>query len=207
MPETIDGQIAVKLPSGAKFLVITPEEKRYVDERVTRYLADNHFVNISDYQDVDRLVTFELFVYRWSLWLSYGRDYYNDDVDQRALSTQIESYSTEVRLLKKTLGIDKPARDKAKGDDSVVSYLVRLRERAREFGVMRNAQFDKALELFQQLDALVGFHDRCDEIERRENHATTEDIFDWIRTHCLPEFRVIDEDFRRTSQKMWIRGQ
>lgn len=204
-PNNVD--YPVRLPSGATFLVITPEEKRYLDERVDRYQTDNHFPNVSDRQDLDRLVTFELFVYRWSLFLSYGRDYYGDEIETRALATQIEAYSTEVRLLKRTLGIDKPARDKARGDDSVVNYLTKLRERAREFGVMRNKQFDKALELFQQLDALVGFYDRCDEIERRENHATMEDIFQWIRDTALPEFASIDSDFRQNSQKYWVRSQ
>ena len=201
-----DEILGVKLPSGATFVVLTAEEKRYIVERVTRYLTDNHFVNISDYQDVDRLVTFELFVYRWSLFLSRGMDYYGDEVETRALSSQIEAYSTEVRLLKKTLGIDKPARDKARGDDSVVNYLSKLRDRAREFGVMRNAQFDKILELFQQLRALVLFHDRCDEIERRENHATMEDIFAWIRETAIPEFDTIDQEFRETQQKFWVRS-
>jgi hypothetical protein len=203
----VEDVLRVQLPSGAGFVVLTPEEKKYLEERVARYLHDNHFVNVSDYQDVDRLVTFELFVYRWSLWLSYGSDYFGDDIETRALSSQIEAYAQEVRLLKKNLGIDKPARDKARGDDSVVSYLSKLRERAREFGVMRNDQFDKALELFQQLHALIGFYDRCDEIERRENHATADDIFDWLRTVCLPEFDRIDDLFRKNQQKYWVRSQ
>lgn len=203
----MDDVLTVELPSEATFVVLTPEEKRYLEERVTRYQSDNHFINISDKQDLDRLVTFELFVYRWSLWMSRGMDYYGDEIETRALSAQIESYAQEVRLLKKNLAIDKPARDKARGDDSVVNYLVRLRERAREFGVMRNEQFDKALELFQQLHALIGFHDRCDEIERRENHCTTEDIFEWIRTVAIPEFDRIDQQFRTTQQKMWVRSQ
>jgi hypothetical protein len=207
VPDDSNVEFPVRLPSGATFLVITPEEKRYLDERVERYLADNHFPNVSDRQDLDRLVTFELFVYRWSMFLSYGRDYYGDEIETRALATQIEAYGQEVRLLKRSLGLDKPSRDKARGDDSTVNYLTKLRERAREFGVMRNKQFDKALELFQQLDALIGLYDRSDEIERRENHCTMEDIFDWVRTCALPEFAAIDAEFRRTAQKMWVRAQ
>lgn len=203
----MDDVLKVILPSGANFVVLTPEEKKYLEDRVARYLTDNHFVNISDHQDLDRLVTFELFVYRWSLWLSYGSDYFGDEIESRALSSQIEAYAQEVRLLKKNLGIDKPARDKARGDDSVVNYLAKLRDRAREFGVMRNKQFDKVLELFQQLHALIGFHDRCDETERRENHATAEDIFAWIREVAIPEFDRIDSDFRQTQQKYWVRSQ
>jgi hypothetical protein len=49
------------------------------------------------------------------------------------------------------------------------------------------------------------YHDNCDEIERRENHVTQEDVFDWIRTIAIPEFNAIDEHFRTTSQRFWIR--
>lgn len=203
----VEQLLVVQLPSGANFIVQTPEEHRYLTERVSRYLSDNHLPNISDRQDLDRMVSFELFIHRWSMWLSRGINYYGDDIDERILAGQIEAYSTEVRLLKKTLGIDKPARDRARGDDSVVNYLLRLRERAREFGVMRNRQFDRVLELFQQLRALIGFYDRTDEIERRDNQATMEDIFDWIRTVAIPEFDEIDKTFRETQQRLWIRDQ
>lgn len=202
-----DDSLAVELPSGAAFYVLTQGEMLYLQERVSRYQSDNHFLNISDRQDLDRLVTFELLVYRWSLFLSRGEDYYGDEVETRALSSQVESYAQEIRLLKRNLAIDKPSRDKARGDDSVVAYITKLRDRAREFGVMRNSQFDRALVLFQQLDALLGMHDRSDEIERRENHVTEGDVFAWIREVALPEFRQIDADFRESAQKYWIRAQ
>lgn len=202
-----DGELlTVSLPSGATFVVEVPDEQHYLVERCRRYQSDNHFTNVSDTQDLDRMITFELFIHRWSLWLSRGMDYYGDEIDQRAVASQIESWSSEVRLLKKTLGIDKPARDKARGDDSVVSYLLRLRERAGEFGVMRNTQFDKALELFQQLKALIGFHDRTDELEQIENQAKMEDVFAWIRDVAIPEFDAIDEQFRHNHQRLWVRS-
>lgn len=199
--------LSVPLPSGANFLVLTQDEKKYLEDRCRRYLADNHFSNISDFADIDKLVTFELFLHRWSLWLSYGRDYYNAEIDERALASQCNTYATEIRLLKKSLGVDKPARDKMRGDDSVPNYLSSLRERAREFGIMRNTQFDKCLELFQQMKALVGFHDRADDAERRENGVTQDEIFDWIREVAIPEFEVIDKSFRDTKQRFWIRQQ
>lgn len=207
MPENGDGPEAytVKLPSGAVFYVLTPTEQEYVQRRVKLYMTHNAFKNISDWQDLDRLVTFELFVHRWSLFLSRGMDYYADEINERVLAAQVESYGQECRMLKRSLGLDKPARDKSRGDDSTVAYLAKLRDRAKEFGVMRNRQFDKALEIFHQLHALVGFHDRCTLEERKENHATMEEIFDWIRDVALPEFDAIDAEFRRTQQRMWIR--
>lgn len=199
--------LLVRLPSGANFVVLTQDEKTYLEDRVQRYLADNHFSNVSDFQDIDKLVTFELFLHRWSLWLSYGQDYFGAEIDERTLAAQCNSYAVEIRLLKKSLGVDKPARDKMRGDDSVPNYLSSLRERAREFGVMRNAQFDKVMELFQQLQALIGFYDRADDTERKENGVTKDEIFDWMREVAIPEFVKIDEDFRKNNQRYWIRQQ
>jgi hypothetical protein len=203
--QLVDG-ISVRLPSGANFITLTNDEARYLRERVERYLKDNRFVNVSDFQDIDKMVVFELFMQRWSLWLSRGIDYYGDTVDARVLAAQLATYSTELRLLKKNLGIDKPSRDRQRGDESVTTYLANLRERAREFGVMRNKQFDKALELLHELAALMTFHDNCDALERQENHVTQEDIFDWLRTIAIPEFHAIDDHFRKSQQRYWIRS-
>lgn len=197
----------VTLPSGALFSVLTQDEIDYVTDRVSRYLADNHFVNVSDLQDVDRMVTMELLVHRWTLWLSRGKDYFDDDIDEKSFRASVGDYSTEVRQLKKSLGIDKLTRDKTKGDDSVQEYLAQLRIRAREFGVMREGQLNKALELFQQLKMLVTLHDNSDTEERREMHCTMEDVLDWMRTVAFPEFDEIDAHFRSNQQRYWVRSQ
>ena len=201
---TEDG-IEVTLPSGATFRVITEAERDYLEERVRRYTTDNHFINVSDFQDVDRMCFLELFIHRWALWMSFGRDYFNEPVNEKDLAGQIASYSHEVRQLKKTLGVDKVARDRARGDDSWAKYHERLLQRAKEFGYMRNRQFNKVIELFQQLASLLVLHDNCDDIERRENHVTEADLLDWIRDIAIPEFQAIDEEFIQTEQKLWIR--
>jgi hypothetical protein len=197
--------IPVTLPSGATFFVLTSDEEHYLAERVRRYMGENRFINISDHQDIDKMVVFEMFVHRWSLWLSRGMDYYGEEVDSKQLAERISSYSTELRLLKKNLGIDKVTRDRQRGDDSVAAYLDGLKQRAREFGVMRNEQFAKVIELFMQLQALIQVHDNSDEIERKEQAVTQDDIFEWIRDFAIPEFQRIDADFRETEQKLWIR--
>ena len=117
----------------------------------------------------------------------------------------LNDYSKELRLLKKALGIDKTSRDKDKGEQ-VATYIMNLGQRAKEFGVMRNQQAVKAITLFQELKALVTFHDNCTEEERRENHIQEKDVLEWIRT-VTPEFDEIDEQFRKTSQTYWIRSQ
>lgn len=203
----VEAGLPVTLPSGAQFYVLTQDEVDYVNDRVTRYLKDNHFINVSDLQDVDRMVTMEVLVHRWTLWVSRQKDYWDDDIDEKAFRASINDYSTEVRQLKKSLGIDKLTRDKQRGDDSVTEYLAQLRIRAKEFGVMRESQLNKALELFNQLKMLVTLHDNTDETEKREMRCTTDDVLEWLRQVAFPEFDIIDEHFKTAKQKFWIRKQ
>lgn len=200
----VEDGIPVELPSGAQFFVLTQAEADYLNERVRRYLSDNHFVNVSDFQDVDKMVVFELLWQRWSLWLSRGVDYFGEEIDAKDLAARVNAYSTELRLLKKNLGIDKPARDRQRGDDSVATYLDNLRMRAKEFAVMRSKQFAHVIESFQRISAAITYHDNLDELERRENQMGAEDVLDVIRQEIV-RFNKIDEEFRSSSQKMWIR--
>lgn len=201
-----ENMVLVQLPSSAPFPV-HEEEVAYFQQRVHLYVTEFRFLNISDLQDVDRMTILELMVYRWGQWLTRGKDYFGDPVDLNETQKQFKEYSNELRQLKKLLGIDKLARDKAKGDDSVSAYIASLQRRAKEFGVMREAQLGKALELFQQMSALVTLHKNCDELERREQHITTDDLIEWLRDIAIPEFEQIDAYFRTHSQKMWIRSQ
>lgn len=118
----------------------------------------------------------------------------------------LHDYSGEVRQLKKMLGIDKVARDKQKGEGSVSEYIENLRAQAKEFGIMRETQLDKGIELSQQLIALITLSDNCDEHEQRELHVTVPDVVDWIREVYIPEFQAVDEHFREHSQRTWIRA-
>lgn len=203
---TVEDGIPVTLPSGATFYVLTSDEADYLQERVTRYLSDNHFVNVADFQDVDKLVVFEMFVHRWTLWMSKGKDYYNDDINAKALADTVGTYSHELRMLKKQLGIDKPARDRQRGDDSVPAYLDALRQRALEFGTMRNEQFAHVIASFQRIQAMFTYYDNLTELERVEQQATLADVVDVVR-QTITEFNLIDAEFRETKQKIWIRKQ
>lgn len=203
---SVQDGIPVVLPSGATFYVITQDEADYLNERVTRYLSDNHFVNVSDFQDIDKMVTFELFVHRWTLWLSKGEDYYGDAINSKQLADTVATYSHELRQLKKNLGIDKPARDRQRGDDSVPAYLDALRQRAREFGVLRNDQFAHVLESWKRLEAMLTFHDNCTDIERLERQCTQDDVIQVLRDE-IDRFNAIDEKFRAEIQSIWVRKQ
>lgn len=200
-----DGAVyGVNTPSGGEFFVLTPEEVTYFSDRAARYLNQNHFQNVTDLQDLDRVLMMELMCWRYALWLSQEHDYWGQGVVLEDLKKNLFEYSRELRLLKKSLGIDKAQREKDKGE-SVADYLENLRVRAKEFGVMREEQLTKALTLFQELVALLTLHDNCDEIERREQNIETDDLIDWIRTVAVPEFEAVDAYFRSNSQRYWIR--
>ena len=87
--------IPVELPSGAIAYVLTDKEESYLQDRIARYLSDNHFVNISDTQDIDRMVVFELLIYRWTLWMSRGRDYFNEDIKEKELAERTREYCVD----------------------------------------------------------------------------------------------------------------
>ncbi len=204
--EVEDG-LPVTLPSGVVFFVLTQEEVDYIVDLAGRYQTDNYFQNISDLQDLDRILMFELLCHRYGLWLSRTRDYSGDTVDEGRLQRMLAEYSSEIRQLKKMLAIDKVARDRARGDDSVAAYLEMVRQKCKEIGIVRETQLDKALCLFNDLMALLHLHDVCDEIERREQHVTTDDVLEWIRSIAIPEYQVIDEYFRSKpdGQRYWVR--
>lgn len=203
---TVDEGIPVRLYSGAMFYVLSQAEADYLDERIKLYSSQNHFTNISDIQDVDKMVIFELFIHRWSLWLSKGVDYWNEQVAQRELSERLTNASRELRQVKAALGIDKKTRDRTHGDDSVPAYLDALKMRAREFGVMRNQQFDHVITAFQRISAFIGVYDRSDDQEAKEFGFTQEDLIQVIRDE-VKAFEAIDAEFRKTKQQLWVRKQ
>lgn len=194
----------VKAPSGSNFFVLNDAEVSYFIDRAKRYTKDNHFTNVTDLQDLDRLLMMELMVWRWGQWLSNEVDYDGNQVDIDNLQKQLREYSTEIRQIKKILGIDKVTRDKEKGE-SVADYLENLRRRAKEFGVVRNQQAVKAITLFKELESLVTLHLNCDERERREQNIEVDDLLEWIKDIAIPEMNQIDEEFRKTSQTYWVR--
>lgn len=200
----VEPNLIVTAPSGSVFVVLTNDEVAYFEDKATRYTADNHFINITDLQDVDRLLFMELMCYRYSLWLSQEHDYWDQGVDLDALKKTVVEYSKELRLLKKSLGIDKAQRDKEKGEN-VADYLENLRVRAREFGVKREEELTTCLTLFNELKELVTLHRNCDEKERFEMNVELEDILEWIEKIAIPEYDRIDEYFIQNSQKFWIR--
>lgn len=198
-----ENMVPVTLPSGALFFV-HEKEFQYFKDRSSKYLSDNDFQNVSDYQDVDRLLVAELFCYRWGLWISNQRDYWGESVDENQLQKSLKDHSAEIRQLKKTLGLDRETREKVRGEESVENYLHQLRIRAKHFKHnLRYPQAAKAVELFQELKGVVTFYLNCDEKERIQQGVTMDHIIKWLVEEAFPQFDEIDEKFRE-EQKTWI---
>lgn len=195
----------VVTPSGSELNLQTTEEADWYEDRRDRYTQDNHFPNVSDLMDLDRLLLLEVMSYRWSLWLAQGFDYMGARVDEGQLKTNIKEYSVETRLLKASLGIDKATRDKEKGE-SLADYVASLLHRAKEFGYHRNEQYELAVTNFYKLRSMVMTYDRTDEEERNELDLSLETIFEWVRDVAIKDFDEHSAAFRK-NQSIWIREQ
>lgn len=199
----------VRLPSGLLQPVRNFAEQRHLASQVALYAEHNQLTNIADLSELDRLLILELMAYRFGNWLGRGKDYDDEEINEKVVNDQLGGLSTEIRLVKKNLGLDRPARERASGQGSVAHYWEQLRVRAQAFGIHRNEQAAKAIELAMQFISLVQVHDNCaDQAEREKLHCTEEDFMKWVREVFTPEFMAIDEKFRTEgpmAQTYWIR--
>jgi hypothetical protein len=193
----------VNTPSGSEVRLMTPDEQERYTRQRDRYLKDNAFTNVSDVEDLDRLLTLEIMVYRWGIWLTQGWDYQESRINERELKDSIKEYSTEIRMLKAALGIDRLNREKDKGE-SLGQYVNNLLRRAKEFGYQRNKEYEKSVTMTWELINQIQTYDRCDEQERRELGLSPEQIVDWVRKEVIPEWEAIQKSFRE-AQTIWIK--
>lgn len=193
----------VTSPSGAQFFVQTVEEVDWYEHRRDLYMQHNHFQNVSDLEDMDRLLMFELMVYRWQLWAAQGFDYLQARVEENALKNNIREYSVEIRQIKAALGIDKVNRDKDRGEN-FAEYLKNFLIRAKDFGYYRNNQYERAVTSFWKLHSLVRVYKRCDESERQELDLSPEKIIDWIDEEILKPWDRTEAEYRK-NQAIWVR--
>lgn len=198
----------VTSPSGQVFQVQGDAERLFYEGQSQRYLTENRFSNSSDLMDLDRLLAFELLVYRATTWLALGSDYDGAMLTDRAETEcrrQLKEYSALISTIKNDLGLTKSQRDKA-DYESVGAYLTKLKQRAKEFGIHREKQASNGITLCQQLFAIVGAYDRGDTVEREKlGFPDAEAVLDWIRDTMRPEFDKVDAAFRAGQQKYWIR--
>jgi hypothetical protein len=209
MPTTVDVEnpyglqlYQVSSPSGSTINLQNEGEAIYYESQRDKYLADNRFTNVSDVEDLSRLLTLEVMVHRWSNWLTQGFDYLAGRVNETELKSNIKEYSVEIRLVKASLGIDRAQREKDKGE-TLGDYVANLLDRAKEFGVHRDEQYSKSVTFLWQLISMINTHDRCDEQERRELDLTPDSMIQWVRDTVMTDWDGLNQAFR-ANQKIWI---
>jgi len=193
----------VTSPSGSGLNLQTTEEADWYESRRDRYMSDNVFPNVSDLQDLDRLLMLEVLSYRWGLWMAQGFDYQGSRVEEKQLKDNIKEYSQELRAVKSALGIDKATRDKDKGE-SLSDFTDTLLKRAKEFGYHRNEQYEIVVTKMYELRSMVMTWDRCDEEERRLLDLSEKSIIEWIRDKVIKDFDEHADAFRK-NQAIWLR--
>lgn len=193
----------VRGESGTEFEVLTKDEKDYFEMNLAKYKSEYRFENVSDLADVDRMLGLELLSYRYTAWLIKGFDYFGLQFSEKDIRDHKQKVDTEIRLLKKNMGMDRKGRVESEAE-SVSEYLRNLLRRAGEFGVHRDTQIAKALDLFNDLKTMIGLHDRTDEEERRHLGVEESQIVEWIRNEAIPEYDAIDDEFR-INQRTWIK--
>jgi len=205
-PTKLAGDVVeVTLPSGHPFQVLNDDEAAYVDAQTALYTDQFRFESVSDLDDLDEVIRKELLIRRWGQFLAWGCDYGGGKIDTHQLRQSSKEWSAELRQLKKSLGMDKLTRDKTSGKGSVAERFQSILERAKRFGIHRVNQLDRALELTNELIGLVQLHRNLSPEEQRELHVTPQDILDWIWDRYRPEYQEIDDHFRATEQRYWIR--
>lgn len=196
----------VNLVSGQVIQVQGDKERDWFEATRDRYLNQTEFTQETDKQDLDRLLVMELMIYRWTAHIASGADYEGILVDEKDLQRNIKLYSDQITKLKDSMGLSKKARAAEADKGNVSDYIDGLKAKAKRFGIMREKQLDKALELLKELFALVEVFERCDQEERDKIGFPDEaSILEWIRETAKPEFDAIDAHFRENEQRYWIR--
>lgn len=196
----------VTLVSGETIEVLTPNEQQWFERTKATYLRETKFTEQTDLADLDRLLVFELMVFRWTGWIARDKDYDGDLVDAERLRRNLKEYSDQINKIKTTMGLTKQARDEAANDGNFSGWLADVKSRAKIFGIHRQKQLTKALSLFMELSTVVGAFDRANEEERRKiGFATEKDIVAWVRNTALPEYLELDRYFREHEQRYWVR--
>lgn len=198
--------MTVDLVSGEQLTVQTSVEQRWFNQSRDSYLSQTKFTETTDLRDLDRLLGMELTVFRLTQHLSAGHDYDGFEIDDALVRRNIREYSEQINKTKSSMGLNKAARDEANSGADFAQWLSNAKANAKVFGIHREKQLTKALVLMNELSSIVGAFDRSDEEERvRLGFADDKEIVGWVRDRMLPEFREIDEHFRKNEQRYWIR--
>jgi hypothetical protein len=183
------------------------EQKYYVEAR-DKYLAENVFTAAADLRGLERLLLLEIQMFRYQWQLAAGVDYNLDFLtvqQESALQKAVKETSPMISVLQNDLGLTKAQRD-VDTQDSVQGYLNNLKVAAKAFGVMREKQLGKAIELTKELYSIAGAYKRSNEAERKKlGFESAEDIIDYVLEVHKPQFDEVDAYFRANEQRYFIR--
>lgn len=190
--------------SGARFSVMGQAEADWFESNLNRYLDEYKFDNIADLQDLDRLLGLELLSYRYASFLIRGTNYLGEVIDEKAIRDHKDKIDREIRQIKGDhMGMGRKGRMTSE-QESTADYLSDLLRRAREFGVHRDNQIAKAIDLLMEIKKLVGLHYRTDEEEQFQLGVSADQILQWINDVAVVEYEKIDAAFRK-NQRLWLR--
>lgn len=201
-----DSKLDVRLVSGETITVQKEQEARWFADTRDKYLADNKFTEVTDLQDLDRLLILELTVFRWGQHLAAGRDYDDNLVSEDQLRKQIKETSDTINKLKATLSLDRGSRNKAVAAGNFAEWFADMGVRAAEFGIHRQNQLNVALAVMNDLSAQVGAFYRSNEEERHKLGFKDEAaLLAWVRDDLIPRYHEVDQYFQKNVQSMWKR--
>ena len=201
-------QHSVKSITGHDIELQTDKEKKYYEEARDKYLAENKFTAASDLRGLERLLLLEVQAYRCQWQIAAGVDYdlnFLTPQQETLLHKTMKELAPMISTLQNDLGLTKAQRDKD-SHESVGAYINELKVRAKAFGVFREKQLGKALELTKELFSVAGAYKRSNDAERKKlGFESAEDVVDWVIEVMKPQFDEVDEYFREHDQKNWIR--
>lgn len=207
MSGSVRGSFKVTTISGHEIELLNKREKSFYEEARDRYQTDFTFTAASDLRAIDRLLLLELSMFRYQWQLASGQDYDGvalspaEETDLRRGIKEVVSQISEIQR-DLNLTIDKRSKDQ----ESVGDYIMNLQRAAKEHGIRRERQVSKAIELFNELIAVVGAYQRSNENERRKlGLETADEILDWIMGPVKDEYDEIDKVYRETFHKFWVR--
>lgn len=200
-------RVKVTTVTGHELTLIDRREKKFYETARDRYQSEFTFTMANDLRALDRLLLLETQMFRWQWQLAAGIDYDGVDLDpteEATLRRAIKETAPQISEIQKDLGLTKSQREN--DDETVAAYLQKLRVRAKEHGVRREKQLGRALELLNELFAIAGAYKRSNQNERRKlGFENADDIVDWVLEVAQPRYDEIDQHFRESQQRFWIR--
>ena len=202
-------RFTVKTPTGREISLLHRQEKSLYETAVQKYLDEYTFTAANDIRTLERLLLLEVQMHRAQWYLAAGMDYDGVDLDAKEeteLRRTVKDVGAQITEIQRDLGVTKAQRDK-QDVDSVGGYIKQLQQAAKAHGIKRNREMGKAIELTKELFALCGAYQRSDEVERKKlGFESAEDIVTWVMDYMRPEFNAIDEHYRATEQRFWVRN-